>query len=382
MKKRQWAIIAGVVILVIAFVLKNKLANSVPEERVSRRLPVKGVEVMEVQNHDVPVEVHIDGKLNAVGKIELYAEVNGVLQKQSKLFDEGIRYRKGETLLSLENSEAMAAYLAAKSEYVNVITQALPDIQIDYPSAYPTWQQYLADASGDEANLSPPRSDDEQLHLFLTGRGVYSSYQNLESTRIRLSKYRLTAPFDGIVTESLVDPGTLIRAGQRLGEFIAPGIYELESAISSAELSLIEVGDQVVLSSPDTEGEWTGEIYRINAKVDPATQRVKVFVRVEADDLRDGMFMNAEIKGRAVSTAFRLPRKLIYDNEYTYVVENDTVLTRKRLDIVLSSPGSVISRGLANGSLVPDEPITGAFTGMKVKIVGRHSPDTNTTANN
>lgn len=377
MKKRQWAIIGGAVILVASFLLQRKLASTPEEERTSRRIPVKGVEVIRIENGDVPVEVNLDGKLNALNKIELFAEVNGVLRDQSKQFDEGIRYRRGETLLSLENSEATAAYLAAKSEYINVVTQALPDIQIDYSEVYDTWQAYLDKASSQEHIPAPPETDNDQLHLFLTGRGVFSSYQNMESARIRLSKYRLMAPFDGIVTESLVDAGTLVRAGQRLGEYIAPGIYELVSAISTSELALIQTGDKVMLSSPDTRGEWSGEVFRINAKVDPATQRVKVFVRVEADDLRDGMFMNASIQGQLVSSAFRLPRKLLYDNQYTYVVENDSILERKKLDIIYSSPGSIVARGLPDGSLVPKEPITGAFSGLKVKVV-RNSGEDNT----
>lgn len=377
MKKRQWAIIGGAVILVASFLLQRKLASTPEEERTSRRIPVKGVEVIRIENGDVPVEVNLDGKLNALNKIELFAEVNGVLRDQSKQFDEGIRYRRGETLLSLENSEATAAYLAAKSEYINVVTQALPDIQIDYSGVYDTWQAYLDKASSQEHIPAPPETDNDQLHLFLTGRGVFSSYQNMESARIRLSKYRLMAPFDGIVTESLVDAGTLVRAGQRLGEYIAPGIYELVSAISTSELALIQTGDKVMLSSPDTRGDWSGEVFRINAKVDPATQRVKVFVRVEADDLRDGMFMNASIQGQLVSSAFRLPRKLLYDNQYTYVVENDSILERKKLDIIYSSPGSIVARGLPDGSLVPKEPITGAFSGLKVKVV-RNSGEDNT----
>ena len=188
MKKRQWAIIGGAVILIASFLLQRRLAGTPEEERTSRKLPVKGVEVIRIENADVPVEVHIDGKLNALNKIELYAEVNGVLRKMSKQFDEGIRYRKGETLLSLENSEATAAYLAAQSEYINVVTQALPDIQIDYSEVYDTWQSYLDKASSQDHIPAPPETKNDQLHLFLTGRGVYSSYQSMESARIRLSK--------------------------------------------------------------------------------------------------------------------------------------------------------------------------------------------------
>ena len=369
MKKRQWAIVGGAALLVAAFLLQRQLASNEPQESAARKIPVKGVAVMVVENREVPVEIQLDGKLNALQKIELYAEVNGVLQNTGKKFEEGITYRKGETLLTLDDSEAKAAYLAAQSEFVNVITQSLPDIQIDYEEAYPEWHLYLDQASKQKRIPPPPATNNDQLRLFLTGRGVYSSYQNMESARIRLSKYRLTAPFNGIVTESLVDPGTLVRAGQRLGEFIAPGMYELISTVSTSELDLIDTGDPVKLNSPDTGEEWTGEVFRINAKVDPSTQRVKVFIRVKGDDLRDGMFMNAAIMGRRIKDAFRLPRKLIYDNQFTYIVENDSLLQRRELSILQSSPGTVIARGLESGTKIPTEPITGAFSGMKVRVV-------------
>lgn len=375
MKKRQWAILGGIAVLVLAFILKNKLASNTVEEQPSRTLPVKGVEVFTINNREVPVQVHMDGKLSALRKIELYAEVNGVLLNRTKKFEEGVAYQKGETLLSLENSEAKAAYLAAQSEFINVVTQALPDIQLDYAEAYGEWQTYLDGGSTDQRVPPPPATDNDQLRLFLTGRGVYSSYQNLKSARVRLNKYQLSAPFNGIVTESLVDPGTLVRPGQRLGEFIAPGEYELISTISASELDLVENGDRVILKSSDSKGEWTGEVFRINAKVDPATQRIKVYVRVKGEDLKDGLFMNASIEGRVVESAFKLPRKLIYDNQYTYVVENDSILKRSKIDIIISNPGAIIGRGLPAGSLVPTEPITGAYSGMKVKVVGKREID-------
>lgn len=361
--------------MVLAFLLKKQFSSNTIEELPARTLPVKGVEVIEINQQDVPVKVHMDGKLSAISKIELYAEVNGVLQARTKKFQEGTQYRKGEILLSIENSEAKAGYLSAQSEYINVVTQALPDLQLDYPDVYNTWQSYLDAAAKSGRIPAPPSTDNDQLRLFLTGRGVYSSFQSMESTRIRLSKYQLAAPFNGIVTESTLDPGTLVRVGQRLGEYISPGDYELASTISTAELDLIKNGDQVTLTSPDSRGNWTGEIFRINAKVDPATQRVKVYVRVKGDDLKDGMFMNASIEGSILKDAFSLPRKLIYDNQYTYVIENDSILRRTKIDIIISNPGTIIGRGLPKGSLVPKEPITGAFSGMKVKVIRSKQTD-------
>ncbi len=368
MKTRQWAIVGGLAILVLSLVINNVLSRLEKEKQSPPRASVKGVEVKTVKNEDTPVIVYLDGKLNAVNRIELYAEVNGILQKGAKRFEEGISYRKGEIILKLDDSEAKANYMAVKNEFTNVLTQALPDIQIDFPQAYPEWKKYLEKVTALTFIPPLPLVNNPQLRLFLTGRAVFSSYQNLKSNKVRLSKFSITTPFSGVVTQALVKEGALVRAGQKIGEFIEPGFYELEATVSFQELQLLKKGDAVSLTSPDMEGKWTGEIYRINAAVDPSTQRVKLFIRVKADDLAHGIFMNAFASGTTIKKSFRLPRKLLYNDSFTYVVK-DSILTAIPLQVLKRDPGDVIVRGLPDGAQLPLQPIPGAFEGMKVKIV-------------
>ena len=73
-----------------------------------------------------------------------------------------------------------------------------------------------------------------------------------------MSKYQIRAPFSGTLTEALVSPGTLVRIGQKLGEFIDPSIYEMEVSINSEFANLLKVGNSVVLSNL----EKTKNIYR------------------------------------------------------------------------------------------------------------------------
>ena len=53
----------------------------------------------------------------------------------------------------------------------------------------------------------------------------------------------ISAPFSGILTEALVTEGTLIRNGQKLGEFIDPSDYEMEVNISKSYANLLKVGE-------------------------------------------------------------------------------------------------------------------------------------------
>jgi len=49
----------------------------------------------------------------------------------------------------------------------------------------------------------------------------------------------------------LVTEGTLVRNGQKLGDFIDTSSYEIEVAISNTYAGLLKVGEEVVLNSLD-----------------------------------------------------------------------------------------------------------------------------------
>jgi len=89
--------------------------------------------------------------------------------------------------------------------------------------------------------------------------------KNLE---VKLSKYTLRAPFSGILTEAMVNPGTLIRPGQKLGEFIDPSVYEITVSVKSEFKNLLQIGKQVELSNLEKTNSWVGKVVRINGKVE------------------------------------------------------------------------------------------------------------------
>ena len=63
----------------------------------------------------------------------------------------------------------------------------------------------------------------------MTGRGIISSYYGVKSAEERLNKYSITAPFDGIVSSTFFENGTMARAGLVLGEFINSDSFEMKS---------------------------------------------------------------------------------------------------------------------------------------------------------
>ncbi len=367
MKRRQWAIIGGFAILVMAFLVKNYLAASAEEKAPVKRSQGSLVMYQEIKADSVAISIPIDGPVQAFNKIELFSEVSGVVNRSSAKFKEGQAYAEGEVFLDLDDSEAKSAYRSARSNFISLIGQVLPDIKLDYPERYDAYYKYLQVLNQSQNLLSPPQENLEKLKLFLSGRGFYSSYQSAESARVRLAKYQLKAPFDGSLTEALVEPGQLVRAGQILGEFIGEGQFEMLANISPSQARMISIGDSVSLHSTDGQREYRGVLYRINEKVDPATQSIGVFIRLEGADIIDGEYLRGDLSGNSLANAMQIDRKLLIDENSLYQIV-DSSLQVLQIEILHSDPEHIIFTAPDSVLRIPSGKIPGAYPGMKVRL--------------
>ena len=356
-----FAILAGAVILAI-YLFNSKTAEQPKVEKV-----VKTVFVETVKNGSVPIVIPANGNLVAKNKLELYAEVQGIFRNSSHDFKPGQQYRRGQTLLSLDSSEYYAAVQASKSELYNLITSIMPDLRLDYPKVFPKWQKYL---SGFDINNSTPELPEitaENERYFITGRGIFSAYYNVKNLEQRLGKYRITAPFTGILTEALVTRGTLVRSGQKLGEFIDPSVFELEVAISKTYSDLVELGEKVELNDLNNMETYTGEVARINGRVDQSTQTIKVFIEVKGENLKEGMYLEAQLQAKEETDAIKIPRRLLVDNSQIYIVR-DSILDLVDVNPVYFSDKDVVLKGIPDGTKMLSRSVPGSYAGMLVKI--------------
>ncbi|MEH6407580.1 MAG: HlyD family efflux transporter periplasmic adaptor subunit [Leeuwenhoekiella sp.] len=357
----------GVVILAGAIFLAIYLKDSktAPQGKIEK--VVKTVFVDTVRNGIVPIVIPANGSLLAKNRLELYAEVEGVFRSSSNDFKAGQNYRNGETLLNLDSSEYYSTVQAAKSEFYNLVTSIMPDLRLDYPDIYPKWQDYLSNFDINKSTPELPKVDNEQEGYFITGRGVFSSYYNVKNQEQRLGKYRISAPFSGVLTEALVTRGTLVRPGQKLGEFIDPSVYELEVAISKSYSDLLKIGEKVKLADLDGYNSYTGTVSRINGRVNQATQTIKVFVEVPGDNLKEGMYLEAQLEAKEEQNAIKIARRLLVDNSQIYIVR-DSILDIIEVNPVYFSDKEVVLTGIPDGTHILSRNIPGAYAGMKVQI--------------
>ena len=356
------ALIAGAIILGNYFVDKNQR----PKPKYKKT--IKTVFVQDVENKDIPIILSANGNLVAKNKIDIFSEVQGVLQPSNKSFKPGTKYSKGEILLSINSDEFTASLQSQKSNLFNLITSILPDIRLDYTPEFKKWDSYLHSF---DMNKSVPKlpvflSDKEKY--FVSGRGILTAYYNVKNLEVRLSKYKIRAPFSGVVTETLVSSGTLVRSGQKLGEFIDTSIYEMEVSINAEFADLLKVGNAVALSNLNKSKKYTGKVVRVNGKIDQVSQTINAYIDVKHSDLKEGMFLEANLVAKSELDAIEISRKLLVDNTAVYIVKNDSILSLINVNPVYFGAEVVVVKGLKNNDKILTQTLPGAFDGMIVKI--------------
>ncbi|MBT8267257.1 MAG: HlyD family efflux transporter periplasmic adaptor subunit [Bacteroidia bacterium] len=368
--------ILGILLIVGSFYIAKSLIDNKTKPRPVPAKVVKTVFTDTVQNQTVQIVIPSNGSLTAKRRVELFSEVQGIFRSGNKLFRPGQTYQRGQTIIRIDASEFYASVQSAKSNLYNSIAAILPDLRLDFPDVFPKWEAYLNGFDLNKATPKLPDTTSEKENYFITGRGIISNYYNVKNLEQRLSKYNISAPFNGIVTEALVTEGSLIRNGQKLGTFIDPSVYEMEVALSKNYASLLKVGEKVRLNNLEKTETYSGKVSRVNGSIDPATQTVTAYIEITSKDLKEGMFLEAQLDAKQEENAIEINRNLLLENNEVFVVK-DSILDVLPVEPVFFGSTKVVLKNVPNGTVILSRPVPGAYAGMLVKQYVEPTPNNN-----
>lgn len=359
-------IIIGILLIVVAVIGSNIIMKfkQVPEAFTPDEVE-KVVSVEKVSLENLKSEIQLLGIINSANKIELFAEQSGILKNNH--FKEGKFFKQGEIILDIDGDEFNQNVKAQKGELIMRVSQLIPDIKIDFPEEFTTWENFLNQIDLHKKLPTIPSLNNPKLKRFVAGKGLLNLYYSIEGLEKKLAKFTIEAPFDGVITEVNVQKGTLVRVGQKLGEFIAVNSYELESEVSVNDLQYLKIGTSLNFKQNNVLQAWKGEIVRINSKIDPKTQRIKVYAQVNGEGIKDGMYVSAFTEGIVWEDVFAVNRQLV-QNGKIYVVEKNQ-LKLKDIQVLFENESQTIVKGLNNGDLVLQNNLKGLYEGMVVKAL-------------
>ena len=366
--KKVIRFVAGLAIIFVGvFIMNGLIGMKEPPSVVLPENSPRPVKAMVVSNTTIQPRIPVEGKVEAWQRIDLIAEVNGLLSRGGKEFREGERFSKGEVILQLDDSEARASIKSARATFLQLVTGTLSTIKIDFPDRIDEWESFVKsiDINDSLPELPNPQSDRERFYII--NRGIESSYHSIRSSEERLSKFTIRAPFNGFVSTAMVKPGSLVLGGAPLGVFVGTGDYEVRSSINSEFIQYVKIGDKVEFFS---KGKVVaeGRLDRISSSVNPATQSATVYFKINSKsrdfDLRDGMYLPGELITGGIENCIQLEVGLINSNKVFTVVNGE--LTSSEVQVLFETYETALVSGLKNGEVVMTDQFSGAYAGMTV----------------
>ncbi len=167
-------------------------------------------------------------------------------------------------------------------------------------------------------------------------------HSRIDNARARLGKLKtlmeytkITAPFEGIVTERFVDPGALIQAATTASVNVSPVVtvqrvdmVRVFIDVPEPEVPAVDRGDPATLAlSALPEKKFAGTVTRFASALHPSTRTMKVEIDFPNPDglLRPGMYGSLTLNLETHSEALTLPAPALVTEKgktFVYIVED------------------------------------------------------------
>ncbi len=220
---RNWGKIALWVGLGVAAMLLLFVVGYLPHRAEKRKADVAAkqreqenpeVEVLQLKRGHAPGELTVPGTTSALTEAYLYARANGYLKR--RYVDIGDRVRKGQ-ILALIDAPELDQQVAQARDQLRQSEAQLTQQQAQLELNRVTWERWRTLVA--KGVFSRQDGDQRQSDFLAQQAVVGSAERNVESYRANLNRAidlqgyeRLTAPFDGVVTQRNADIGALIGA--------------------------------------------------------------------------------------------------------------------------------------------------------------------------
>lgn len=308
--------------------------------------------------------IRLTGRIQALEKLPIVAEVQGKVLPNNKLLNEGVSYRKGEILLNIDDASYRLNLQAQKSQFQTALVRIMSQIQLDYPSAHPVWDEYLRQFDPTIVLPPLPKTDNEQLRYFLSANNIFATYYQIKSAEEMLPKYQIRAPFSGIVTQGSITPGTVVAPGAPLAQYSRTDVYEFKATVSASDINRVQNGQKLTLLHAKSGQHYSGTVQRKGGTIDVATQAIPVFISVSGEQLREGMFLEATLAEEPVENVVVLPLRAMNRNQQIHIIRDSTVQLQEVTPVHYDAQEVWVS-GIPAGTVVITEEIIEPIVGVR-----------------
>lgn len=346
--------------------------NSNGERHSSNSKEPATVEISTVNSDQLRERVQGIGTFRALETVEIRPEIDGIVQ--SILFREAQAVQRGQLLFKLDDDilqhrlQARRAELDAARARLDLARKTHDRYQDTVKKGYVSVQEY----------------DEKLSELHQTLAEVERLEAEIELIEEQIDDTTIAASFNGEISESLVDSGDYVEAGEHMATLYRIAALEIEFRLPERYVGKVRFGQPVeimVAGYPDKN--FRGNVDFVSPAVMENTRdfAVKAVVDNSEGFLKPGMFGRASVTVEVREDRPVIPEEALVavrDGYIVFVVEAGTA-HRRAVRIGLREPGRVEVRyGLAVGEKVVRRGHMRLTDGDPVTVIGQNGQDEST----
>jgi membrane fusion protein, multidrug efflux system len=289
------------------------------------------VELVAVAAKPVSRTIDLPGEIAPFLSVSLHAKVPGYVDRI--LVDRGSVVKRGDLLAELSAPEMSAQIAQAQSKVQAAESERLQaEAQLAAAQSTSDRMQRAAQTPGAIAGNEVVQADKQVQAAKALLNARQESIRAAEATvrsLVDMQAYlKITAPFDGVVTDRMVHPGALVGPGADSVLLILQQVSHLRLIVALPEENVggISPGAKVNFTVPAyPERAYAGTVARIAQVLDQKTRTMPVELDVINQDgaLAPGMYPTVKWPVRRAQAALFVPRtSIVTTTERTFVVRN------------------------------------------------------------
>ena len=276
-------------------------------------------------------------------QIDLALAEQRLAQTRIQLESAKLRKEKSEIQIrnkriDLERSEkALTEGLVAESE-VNIERYQLDEL--------------LVDQQVEESTVK------ESLHR------ISELESEIHKVQLQISQTSISAPFDGRITERMVEQGQSVRVADKLFKLGTFSPMHTDVYLAEQDSRMVKPGQRVLIRLGTGADEVTvGKVLRVSPVVDAETGTVKVTAELRPHNqaFRPGSFVRVEIETDTRLNVVLIPKQAVIEEDglsYAFVTDKEATAQRREIEL-----------GYQNGAII--EVMSGITAGEAVVIAGQ-----------
>jgi RND family efflux transporter MFP subunit len=366
-----WLQIAGVVLVILAaagVTIWLSAGGDEPGIAPPESLDVP-VRVTEPVTADHQVTVALTGTVTVTAYVDLTPQVGGRVLSVSESVRAGASFEAGEILFQIDPRDYEVAVTRARSALAQARSN-FAQIQAEADVSREEWDRLYPGEPITPLAAREPQQEAARSQLLSAQADLQQAQLNLERTAVSL-------PFAGRVTQSRLEAGTLVNAGQPYGQAYDYEAVEIVAPISPADLARVGQAESAMvrLSLEAGGADFNGRIERIGARLDERTRFIDLFIdpEREGEAMQPGLFAAVQIEGPLLQGVMILPGAAVAGLNEVRLVE-DGVIVSERIDVLDRPRGRIIARAFDVHEGLIVSPLPEGAVGRAAEIADRVAP--------